>query len=163
MFFLALFCLCFCFMVWQFVPETVWKNSLDVRSCIFGFVLSSLGFFSSTLFLVFCVVFFKRQSSGSNRTAPHALVLLVLVLFFCPAALVCSPFLAVRPCFLAVFRGAILGPVRFWDSPGTYGARACSPLPRPLFLGREAARVFCASLAFFFSPPFVLFCGYTFL
>ena len=30
-----------------------------------------------------------------------------------------SPVLAVRPFFLAFCRGAILGPGRFWDSPGT--------------------------------------------
>ena len=30
----------------------------------------------------------KRHSSGSNRTPPHALVLLLLVRFFRPAALV---------------------------------------------------------------------------
>ena len=29
------FCLCFCFSFWLFAPETVWKNSIDVRSVFF--------------------------------------------------------------------------------------------------------------------------------
>ena len=29
------FCLCFCFMFWRVAPESVWKNSLDVRSAVF--------------------------------------------------------------------------------------------------------------------------------
>ena len=33
---LVLFCLCFCFSFGCFVPETVLKNSLDVRSGVFG-------------------------------------------------------------------------------------------------------------------------------
>ena len=43
---------------------------------------------------------------------------------FCPAALVVSPFLAVRPASWCFLRGAILGPACFWDSPGTHGAWA---------------------------------------
>ena len=53
--FLVGFCLGFCFMIWRFAPEIVWKNSLNVRSSVFGFVLSSLGF-SSTSWV--CFLFF---------------------------------------------------------------------------------------------------------
>ena len=33
--FLVGFCLGFCFTLWRFVPESVRKNSLDVRSAVF--------------------------------------------------------------------------------------------------------------------------------
>ena len=46
--FLPMFLLLF----WRFAPESVWKNSLDVRSAVF-WVLSLLFGFSSTSFLVF--------------------------------------------------------------------------------------------------------------
>ena len=69
--------------------------------------------------------------------------------------LVPVPFLSRRAClfalfgrasrFLAFFRGASLGPARFWDSPGT--------LLRP-FSGREAARVFWLFLSIVFVFPF---------
>ena len=52
--FLVGFCCCFCFIFWSFAPETVWKNSIDVRSGFFsGFVLrlSSLGFFVDAVFV----------------------------------------------------------------------------------------------------------------
>ena len=84
-----------------------------------GFVLSSFGFFVDVVFFFF---FFKRQRSGSNRTPPHALFCLFLFSFCVPPRFVVSPFLAVRPASWRFSRGAILGPARFWDSPGTYGA-----------------------------------------
>ena len=107
------------------------KNSLDVRSCVLGGLFSlPLVFFVGVVFRVF---FSKTQSSGSNGTPPHALILLFLVLFLrCPAALVVSPILAARPASWRFLRGAFLGPARFWDSPGT--------LPRPFFLGTRGGR-----------------------
>ena len=87
-----------------------------------GFVLSSFCFFVDVVFVFLGFVFvllvfsFKRERSGSNRTPPHAPVFVVLV--FCPAATRFGR----ASCFLAFFRGAILGPARFWDSPGTHGA-----------------------------------------
>ena len=47
----------FCFLFWRFVPETVWKIFLDVRSYVFGFVLSSLGFFRRRRFCFFVFLF----------------------------------------------------------------------------------------------------------
>ena len=34
----VLFSLCFCSIIWFFAPENVSKNSLDVRSCVSGFL-----------------------------------------------------------------------------------------------------------------------------
>ena len=96
--------------------------------------LENIFLMSGLLFLVFFslplvfsstsrfFVFFKRESSGSNRAHPHT-HLGCFFLFL---------FLSRRTCLFALFgrasrflrfcRGAILGPARFWDSPGTYGA-----------------------------------------
>ena len=95
------------------------------------------------------VVFFKRYRSGSNRTPPHTHLFCLFLFSFCvPPRLFFARF-GRASCFLAVFRGAILGPVRFWDSPGT-----CS---EALFLGREAAGVFvCFSCLVVLFP--LLFC-----
>ena len=83
------------------------KNSLGVRSCFFGFVLSSLGF-SSTSVLFFSVFSFKRERSGSNRTPPHALVLFVPVLFLPRCAWLIARF-GHASCFLAFFSGCHSG------------------------------------------------------
>ena len=93
--FLVAFCLGFRFTFWRFAPESVWENSLDVRSAVFGFVLSSSGF-SPTSFFFVCFSL-EKQRSGSNRTPPHAPVFVRSCSLFCPAALGLSPFLAVRP------------------------------------------------------------------
>ena len=134
----------FLLLFWRFAPESVWKNSHDVRSGVFwGFVLSSLVFSSTSFF------FLKRYRSGSNRTPPRTHLFCLFFFSFCvPPRLFFARF-GRASCFLAVFRGAILGPVRFWDSPGT-----CS---EALFLGREAAGVFvCFSCLVVFFP--LLFC-----
>ena len=39
--FLVGFCLGFCFTFWRFVPESVRKNSLDVRSAVFEKIFGS--------------------------------------------------------------------------------------------------------------------------
>ena len=75
-----------------------------------GVVLSSLGFFVDAVFVFVCFSF-ERQSSGSNRTPPHT------HLFFWFFSFVCSARFGRASRFLAFFRGAILGPGRFWDSP----------------------------------------------
>ena len=110
--FSVLFCLGFCFIFWRFAPESVRKNSLDVRSAVFCVRSLFLWFFRRRRFCLFSF-FLERYRSGSNRTPPHAPVFVVPVLFFCPAALLVSPFLAVRPASRRFSRGAILGPARF--------------------------------------------------
>ena len=57
----------------------------------------------------------ERESSGSHRPPPHAPVFVVLFLLFCRAC--CFARFGRASRFLAFFRGAILGPARFWDSP----------------------------------------------
>ena len=68
--FLVLFCLCFCFIIRFFAPENVSKISLDVRSCVSGFISLLLWFFRRRRRL-FCFCFsFKRESSDSHRENP---------------------------------------------------------------------------------------------
>ena len=112
--FLLLFLLYFL----AFAPEPVWKNSIDVRSGFFWVRSLFLRFFRRRRFFLF--FFFKRQRSGSNRTPPHALVLLFPFSFCVPPLFSVSPVLAVRPASWRFSRGAILGPARFWDSPWTF-------------------------------------------
>ena len=57
---------------------------------------------------------FKRESFGSNRAQPHTHLGCFFLFFFCPAALVCSPFLAVRPASWRFFG------VPFW-APRIFG------------------------------------------
>ena len=85
-------------------------------------------------------VFFERESLGSNR-AHHTRLCCFFLFLFCPAALVCSPFLAVRPASWCFPWGAILGPTRCWDSPGT--------LLRPFFWTRGSKGVLVVSFCCF--------------
>ena len=106
------------------------------------------------LFVSFFFFFFQRDRSGSHRAHPHThFVFFVLFLFVSPPHSVCSPVLAVRPFFLVFWRGAILGPGRFWDSPGT-------PL-RPFSRTRGGKGVSLLLVLCFVFPRFVLFCGRT--
>ena len=101
------------------LPKLFGKNSLDVRFAVSGFVLSSFGFRRRRF--VFVCFSFSRDNAQVVTGHPHT-HLCLLFRFFCPAAFVVSPFLAVRPASWRFLRGAILGPARFWDSPGTHGA-----------------------------------------
>ena len=103
-----------------------------VWSCVFCRFFAVL-LFLGTLFLGGC------WSGFFWWVFAYVLLYFLVVSLLCPAALFVSPFLAVGPASWRFSRGAILGPARFWDSPGTYGTRARSPLSEALFLGREAA------------------------
>ena len=106
--------------------------------------------------VVFACVF-SRDKAQVVTGHPHThLFSSVLVLLFLSRRAGLSPFFGRASCFLAFSRGAILGPASFWDSPGTYGAWARSPLPRPFF-GREAAWVFLCFLCLVVVFP-LLFC-----
>ena len=124
-------------MFWRFAPESVWKNSLDVRSAVFVFVLSSLRFSPTSLCFFWFKFSFERHSSGSNRNTRTFVCCSGSL--FCPA--VVSPFLAVRPASWRSLRGAILGPARClgfsWNSWGL-----SSLAPSEALFGREAARGF---------------------
>ena len=65
------------------------------------------------------------------------------------------PFFLFWPCVLLL--GVFLG-VSFW-ARCVFGILL--ELPRPLFLGREAARVFLGFFSLVCVSPFVLFCGFT--
>ena len=102
--FLVGFCLCFCFYIWRFAPESVWTNSLDVKSVVFWVrsLFLSLFFSSSSFFL------FKRQRSGSNRTPPHA------PLCFFPFSFCVPPRLLFRPFWPCVLLSWLFLGVPFW-------------------------------------------------
>ena len=125
------------------------ENSLDVRSCVFRVCALFLWFFCRRHF----VLFFSRDTAQVVTGHPHTHLVCLFLFFLSRCACFLFALFGRASCFLVVFRGAILGPARFWHSPRTYGARACSPL-RPLFLGREAARVFFVLLVlgFVFFP-----------
>ena len=141
--FLVGFCYCFCFIFWRFAPGTVWKNSIDVRSGFFWVRSLSLRFFCRRR--RFCC-FFLRYRSGSNRTPPHALVWVFSFSVCVPPRFLFCPF---WPCvlLLGVFLGVpFWAPRVFWILLGPSEA---------FFLGREAARVFRASLALCSFPLFL--------
>ena len=157
--FLVGFCLCFCFDFWRFAPETVWKNSLDVRSVVFWVRSLFLWVFVVIVFR-FCFwllfLFFKRQRSGSSRTPPHAPFCLFLFSFCVPPRVLFHPFWPCVP-LLRIFLG-----VPFWAprvlgfSWNLWGLSSLAP-SEALFLGREAARVLlCFSCLVFLFP--LLFC-----
>ena len=102
--------------IWRFAPETVRKKfSCCQVWCFFGVVLFFFGFFADVVFRGF---FFLRQRSGSHRTPLHTHLFCCSLFLFCvPPLFSVPPVLAVRPASWRFFRGAILGPGRFWDSP----------------------------------------------
>ena len=112
--FLVGFCLCFCFIFGGSLPE-VFEKILLLSGLVFsGVVLSSLGF-SPTSF------FFLRDKVQVVTGHPFARACFAgSFSFLCPAAFVCFAHFGRASCLWVVFRGAILGPVRFWDSPWTF-------------------------------------------
>ena len=109
--FLVGFCLCFCFMFWQVAPESVWKNSLDVRSGVFWARSLFLWFFSWTSF--FAV--FLRDTDQVVTGHPHThLFGFSFSLFVSRPRFLFRPF---WPCVLLL--GVSLG-VPFW-APRVFG------------------------------------------
>ena len=145
--FSMVFCLGSSSMTWRFAPESVWKNSLDVRSCVFGFVLS---FFVSPPSSFFGC-FFRETQIRSNRHTPHCVRWSLPFSFFCPR---CAWFIARfgRASFLSrVLSGCHSGPrayCRFWIFS--------VPLLRPL-LGCGAVWVFVVDFCCRFCFP-LLWC-----
>ena len=121
---------------------------------VLGICFFSLWFSVVVAFLfLFFLFFFKRESSGLTGHTPTRTLCSCSFFLFLSPRFGLSPVLAVRPSFLAFCRGAILGPGRFLDSPGT---------PLRLLLGREAAWVLLvASLLSCVFFPFCVVCGCT--
>ena len=119
------FCQWFCFMFWRVAPESVWQNSLDVRSVFFWLCSLFFWFFRrrrvcfSRFRFCFSGFSFKRDQVITGHPHTH---LCLLFLFFLSRRIWCFARFGRASCFLAFFRGAILGPACFWDSPGTHGA-----------------------------------------
>ena len=148
---MGLFCLCFGFSFGFFVPDTVFKKFSCCQVWCFWVVVFLPLVVSPTSSLF--SLFFLRETAQvvTGHTPTRTLCSFFFFLSLSPAAFVCSPVLAVRPFLLAFCRGAILGPVRFWDSPGT--------LLRPVLWTRGGKGVLVASCALFCFSRFVLFCG----
>ena len=136
---------------WRFAPESVWKNSLDVRSAVFWVLSLRLWFFRRRRFSRF---FFLRDRD--QVVTGHPLTRTGFAGSFsclCPAAVLFRPFwLCVL--LLGGFSGCHSGPRAFlgfsWYllSPFSWDAR------------RQGFS--CASLALFSFSPCVLLCGHTF-
>ena len=100
---LVAFCLGFCFMLWRFAPETVLQKFSSRQVFFFGFVLVDVIF-------AFVGFFFVRKRD-QVATPPHCAFLVCSFSSFCPAAVVLSPILAVRPFSC---RGPFWAPRVFW-------------------------------------------------
>ena len=149
--FLVGFCLCFCFTFWRVAPEAVWQNSLDVRFAVF-WVRSLFFRFSPTSFC-FCLFFlFKRQSSGSSRTPPHAPVFVVP--FFLSRLSCCFAFFGRASRFLAFSSGCHSGPRAFLGfSWNTWSLSSLAPSEAPFPGTRGGRGVFwLLVLGFLFCP-----------
>ena len=143
---LVLFCLCFCFIICFFAPETVLKNSLDVRSGVFGLSSFFLGCFADVV--VFLSSFFLRETAQvvTGHTPTRTLCFFFSFSFLCPRRIrVYRPF---WPCVPSCWR--FVG-VPFW-APGVFWI--LSGLLWGLFLGREAARVLLCFLCLCCFSPF---------
>ena len=152
MFFVG-FCLCFCFTFWRFAPESVWKNSLDVRSVVFwGSFSLPLVFFRRRRFSLFF-----RDKDQVVTGHPFTRTCVAGSFSFCvPPLLSVSPILAVRPTSWWFFG------VPFW-APGVFGILlelTGLELARPFrgpFLGTRGGKGFPVLLLPCFSfSPFVL-------
>ena len=149
--FLVGFCYCFRFIFWRFAPETVWKNSIDVRSGFFWVRSLFLWFFRRRrrrfrfLFLLFSFSRDKVQVvTGHPRTRT---CFLVLFLFCVPPLLSVPPVLAVRPASWR-FSG-----VPFW-APGVFGILLGLSEAFSWDARRQGSS--CVALVLFFFSPFVL-------
>ena len=112
--FLVVFCLCFCFIFRGSLPK-LFENILLVSGLVLsGVVLSSFFLLSSSSFSVFFSRDIAQVVTGHPRTRT---CFSGSCSFLCPTAFVCFARFGRASRFLAFFRGAILGPARFWDSP----------------------------------------------
>ena len=85
-------------------------------------------------------LFSKRHRSGSNRTPPHALVLLFLVLFLLSRRACCFALFGRASRFLAFSSGCHSGPRTFLGfSWNTWGLSSLAPSEAP-FLGTRGGR-----------------------
>ena len=156
--FLMGFCLCFCFMFWRVAPESVWKNSLDVRSVFFWVRSLFLWFFRRRRFCFsrfrfrFSCFFLSREKDQVVTGHPHT-HLCLLFLFFCPAAFGVSPVLAVRPASWRFFGVPFWAPRVFGILLEHTGLELARPFRGP-FLDARRQGCFLASCPWFLFFPF---------
>ena len=115
------FAIVFALFFGRFAPEAVRKNSIDVRSGFFWVRSLFLWFLVVVVVFGFCFCFFSRDIDQVVTGHPFTRTCFSGSLSFLrPAAFLCSARFGRASRFLAFFRGAILGPGRFWDSPWTF-------------------------------------------
>ena len=135
--FLIGICLCSSRIFLQTRPGRALKNSLHVRSCFLSCSLCLRVWVDDVFcFSSFPFCFSEERQLRSNRTPhtpPHVLLFLSFS-FSVPAALVCSPVLAVRPFCSGVSSGCHSGPRAFFGFSRDFS--------EAFFLGREAAKAF---------------------
>ena len=139
---------------WRVAPESVWKNSIDVRSGVFWGSFSLPLFFSSTSFFAF---FCLRDTDQVVTGHPHTHLFACSFSLFVSRRACCFARFGRASRFSAFFSGCHSGPRAFLGF--SWNLRGLSSLApsEAFFLGREAARVFCASLVLVFFSP-LLFC-----
>ena len=160
-FFSMVFCLGFCFIFFVSRSRKCTKILLhDVRSSLLGSFSLSL-----SLSFRFCsdVALYIVSQVVTGRT-PHAFFWSVSFSLFCPRRACLSPFLAVRPSFLAFCRGAFLDPVCFGFFVGFsryFGALRLLAPSEALFWTRGGKGVLVDSFCCFCFPPSVVFAAFS--
>ena len=102
-------------MFWRVAPESVWKNSLDVRSGVFWARSLFLWFFRGRRFSPF----FLRDTDQAVTGHPRTRLFGFSFSLFVSRRTFCFALFGRASCFLAFFSGchSESGPARFWDSP----------------------------------------------
>ena len=149
-FFLVLFCLCFCFIVRFFAPETVLEKFYLCQVWCFGFFfLSSFGFFfspTSSSFCVFVSFFFSREKAQVVTGHTPTRTCVFFLFFLCPRRnWFVLPF---WPCVLSFWR--FVG-VPFW-APGVFGFSR--DFSEAFFSDARRQGCFSASCVLFCFSPF---------
>ena len=159
--FLCCFAYAFAFLFGFSLPKMSRKHSVDVRSCVSGFFLSSSGFFADVVaFFVFVFSFLREKAQVvTGHTPPHALGLLFPVPFFVPPHLFVRPFWPCVP-LLGVFSGCHSGPRAFLGF--SWNLRGLSSLApsEALFWTRGGKGVLVVSFCCFCFPLLLCFAAF---
>ena len=153
------FCLCFCFIFVGSLPKVFGKILLMSGLVFFGVRSLFLCFFRRRRFSRF--FFCLRETDQVVTGHPHTHLFACSFSLFVSRRACCFARFGRASRFSAFFSGCHSGPRAFLGfSWNLLGLSSLAP-SEAFFLGREAARVFGASLVLVFFSP-LLFCGHTF-
>ena len=139
---------------WRFAPESVWKNSLDVRSGVFWVRSLFLWFFRGRRFFA---VFLKDTDQVATGH-PHTRLFVCSFSLFVSRRAFCFALFGHASCFLAFFSGCHSGARAFLGfSWNLRGLSSLAPSEAP-FLGTRGGKGFPVLLlpCFSFSPSVLL-------